>query len=95
MDLKAAAEGDVREDVPLTPKQTRTSCRVHVVPAEGVGGRTGEELLRAVCRHLSLLPDIRWTMVEAARERLVATGPPSAEALADMLVDVLRRAPAR
>lgn len=81
--------------MPLTPKQTMTSCRVHAVPAEGVVGCAGDELLRAVSRYLSLLPDIRWTMVEAARERLVAAGPPSAEALADMLVEVVRRTSAR
>ena len=71
--------------------QVRTSCRAHVVLAEDVCAGADDELLSALCLRLSLEPDIRWAKVDAARDSLLATGPPSAWALADMLLDVLRR----
>lgn len=74
----------------LTPKQIRTSCRTHVLLAEGVRGGAGDDLLGAVCQRLASLPEIRWTAVHAARERLRTDGPPSAQVLADMLMYVLR-----
>ena len=75
----------------LTPKQIRSSCRIHLLLAEGVGGGACDDLLGALCQRLASVPDIRWTTVHAAKERLLTDGPPSAEVLADMLLHVLRR----
>lgn len=79
----------------LTPQQLRTSCRIHVLLVEGACGGAGDDLLRALCQRLASVPDIRWSIVDAARERLLAIGPPSAEVLADMLIHALRRAGVR
>lgn len=78
----------------LTPNQIRSSCRAHVVATQAADGSI-DALLEAMCRRLALLPDVRWAKVEGARARLLATGPPSAEVLADMLVDELRLATPR
>ncbi len=83
--LKATTERDVREKVQLTPHQIRASVRVHAVPA-CASGASGDELLDAICRRFALEPDVRWSMVEEARDRLRASGPPTAQVLADMLV---------
>lgn len=90
--LKDATERDVRGNVHLTTKQIRTSCRAHAVSAEG-GEGASDALLGAMCRRLSSLPDVRWAKVAEVRSRLLVAGPPSAEVLADMLVDELRTAP--
>ena len=79
----------------LTPEQIRTACRSHLVAA-GIDGRgASDDLLAAMCRRLSLVPDVRWSKVEEARDRLRTFGAPSAEALAEVLLAELRAGAAR
>lgn len=73
----------------LTPSQIRTSCRAHCTFGGGNDKTAHDELLGAMCSRLSLLPDVREGVVAEARARLRVTGPPSAELLADMLVEEL------
>jgi hypothetical protein len=71
--------------VQLTRHQLRTALRGHA-SAPSVAGDLGDSLLDAVCLRFALVPEVRWPVVDEVRERLLATGPPSAQALADMLV---------
>ncbi len=68
----------------LTPQQIR-SC--HRGLAEWPVGQAGDDLAGAVCRRLALAPDVRWGMVEEVRARLHLSGLPSAQLLADALLD--------
>ncbi len=79
----------------LTPKQIRTACRAHLVAAGLDGEGASDDLLAEMCRRLSLVPDVRWSKVEDARSRLLAIGAPTAEILAEMLLDELRSGAAR
>ena len=52
-----------------------------------LAGDLGDPLLDAMCLRFALVPEVRWPMVDEVRARLLATGPPSADALAGMLVE--------
>ena len=69
----------------LTRHQLRTALRGHA-PLPCVAGDLGDALLDAMCLRFALVPEVRWTMVDEAKARLLASGPPSADALAGMLV---------
>ncbi|MEX2660098.1 MAG: hypothetical protein WD232_10410 [Acidimicrobiales bacterium] len=71
----------------LTAQHIRSS---HRGLAEWPGGPEGDELAGAVCRRLALLPDVRWELVEEVRARLLVTGPPSPQDLAEVLLGHLR-----
>ena len=72
----------------LSPEQIRTACRAHGACDDA----SLDDLLGAMCRRLALVPDVRAGVVADARARLLVTGPPSAEVLADMLVGELHHA---
>ena len=85
MRLKPTTHRDVDANVQLTRHQLRTALRDHeALPS--IASTFGDALLDAVCLRFALVPEVRWPVVDEVRERLLATGPPSAQALADMLV---------
>lgn len=68
--------------LPLPPPPPRPGCRRPRTPGE-LG------LLVAVHQRLADTPAVRADVVSLARARLCVQGPPSAERLADLLVDHL------
>jgi hypothetical protein len=83
--LKPTTHRDVDANVQLTRHQLRTALRDHeALPS--IASTFGDALLDAVCLRFALVPEVRWPMVDEAKARLLASGPPSADALAGMLV---------
>ncbi len=85
MRLKPTTQRDVDGGVQLTRHQLRTALRGHA-SSPSVAGDLADPLLDAMCLRFALVPEVRWPMVDEVKARLRATGPPSADALAGMLV---------